>query len=277
MKKKEKIKRAIVYIILVLISLFCLLPLVWMIRSSLMKIDQIFVIPPIWIPNPIKWSNYKDAVNFAPFAKYFANTIYIVVFVLIGTLVSSSLCAFGFTRIQWKGRNIIFAFILSSMMLPYAVTIIPTFVGWKMLHGYNTYKPLIVPAFFGGGAFNIFLLRQFFMSIPTELDEAAVMDGAGYFTIYSKIILPLSKSAMIVVGLFTFLGTWNDFLGPLIYLNEDKKFTLALGLQLFQSQYISQWHLLMAASTIVITPAIIVFLLGQKYFVEGIALTGIKG
>jgi multiple sugar transport system permease protein len=277
MKKKEKIKRAIVYVILVLISLFCILPLVWMIRSSLMKIDQIFVIPPIWIPNPIQWRNYIDAVNFAPFAKYFGNTIYIVVFVLIGTLVSSSLCAFGFTRIKWKGRNIVFALVLSSMMLPYAVTIIPTFVGWKMLHGYNTYKPLIIPAFFGGGAFNIFLLRQFFMSIPTELDEAAVMDGAGYFTIYSKIILPLSKSAMIVVGLFTFLGTWNDFLGPLIYLNEDKKFTLALGLQLFQSQYISQWHLLMAASTIVITPAIIVFLLGQKYFVEGIALTGIKG
>jgi multiple sugar transport system permease protein len=167
--------------------------------------------------------------------------------------------------------------ILTSMMMPGAVTLIPQFVGWTKLGATNTFLPLIVPAWFGGGAFNVFLLRQFMSTIPKELDEAALVDGAGLFRIYSSIILPLTVPALVVVGLFSFLNGWNDFMGPLIYLNDERLYTLALGLQTFKGMYNAQWHLMMAATTIVLLPAIAVFFLGQKYFVEGIVMTGLKG
>jgi multiple sugar transport system permease protein len=162
------------------------------------------------------------------------------------------------------------------MMLPTVVTLIPQFIGWRALGFYNTFVPLIAPSFLGGGAFNIFLFRQFMMSVPKELDEAAVVDGASYFQIYSKIIMPLSKSAIVVVAIFTFMFHWNDFFNPLIYLSNDKMFTLAIGLQQLQGQYVSAWHVIMAASTIVVLPCLIVFLFGQKYILEGIVMTGMK-
>jgi ABC-type sugar transport system, permease component len=162
-------------------------------------------------------------------------------------------------------------------MIPFAVTLIPTFIGWQKLGFVNTYAPLVVPAWFGGGVFNVFLLRQFFKTIPKELDEAALMDGAGHFTIYSKIIMPLSKPSLIVVGLFSFMGAWNDFLGPLVYLNDGDKFTLSLGLMQFQGMYSAQWQYMMAASSVVIIPTVVIFFMGQKYFIEGISMTGMKG
>jgi multiple sugar transport system permease protein len=238
---------------------------------------QIFELPPKWIPNPPIWKNYKEALSILPFGKFYLNSIRIVVLVVTGTVLTSSLCAYSFSRIRWKGRNFLFALILSSMMLPFAVTLIPTFVMWNFFGVKNNIIPLVVPAWLGGGAFYIFLLRQFCMSIPYDIDESATIDGANHFQIYEKIILPCIKPALIVVGLFSFLNTWNDFLGPLVYLNDEEKYTLALGLQLFTGMYKAEWHLLMAASCVVLLPVVVVFFIGQRYFIEGITMTGIKG
>lgn len=276
MNIKAKISRFFIYLILVLGALASVFPFYWLIRSSFMTTAQIFELPPIWIPNPFRFKNYIEPFTVLPFGRYYLNTAIIVFSVLVGVVVTSALSAYSFSRLKWKWRNRVFTVILSSMMLPFAVTMIPTFIGWQSIGLVGTYFPLIVPAYFGGGAFNIFLLRQFFLSIPKELDEAAYADGAGKMTIFLRVIVPLSKSALIVVALFTFFNTWNDFLAPLIYLNSEKKFTLALGLFQFSGMYTSQWNLLMAASTLVILPIVIVFMIGQKYIIEGITLTGIK-
>lgn len=277
MKRKHRIKITLVYAAVIGLSCVFLLPFLWMLRSSLTELSQIFETPPRWIPNPIRFENYADALTFVPFGRYFLNTVIIVAGSLAGILLTSSIAAFSFSRIQWPGRNIVFGILLSGMMLPGAVTLIPTFIGWQHFGFYNTFVPLIAPAWFGGGAYNIFLLRQFYMGIPRSLDEAAYVDGAGYLRIYWNIVLPLSRSALIVVALFAFLFHWNDFFGPLIYVKDEVLFTLALGLQQFQGTYSSEWGLLMAASTVVILPCVIVFLFGQKKFIEGISLTGVKG
>ena len=277
MKSKKKISKSIIYIILFFISFVCLVPFYWMIRSSLMDMSQIFTMPPIWIPKPIKFSNYKEALTMLPFGRYFLNTLFVVVFTVLGTVITSSLCAYSFSRIEWKGRDTVFGILLTAMMIPFAVTLIPTFIGWQKLGFVNSYAPLIVPAWFGGGVFNVFLLRQFFRTIPKELDEAARIDGAGHLTIYSKIIMPLSKPSLIVVSLFSFMGSWNDFLGPLVYLNDGDKFTLSLGLMQFQGMYSAQWQYMMAAATVVLVPIVIIFFIGQKYFIEGISMSGMKG
>ena len=277
MKSKKKISKSIIYIILLFISFVCLVPFYWMIRSSLMDMSQIFTMPPIWIPKPIKFSNYKEALTMLPFGRYFLNTLFVVVFTVLGTVITSSLCAYSFSRIEWKGRDTVFGILLTAMMIPFAVTLIPTFIGWQKLGVVNSYAPLIVPAWFGGGVFNVFLLRQFFRTIPKELDEAARIDGAGHFTIYLKIIMPLSKPSLIVVSLFSFMGSWNDFLGPLVYLNDGDKFTLSLGLMQFQGMYSAQWQYMMAAATVVLIPIVIIFFIGQKYFIEGISMSGMKG
>ncbi|OXS53576.1 sugar ABC transporter ATP-binding protein [Cohnella sp. CIP 111063] len=275
--RQSKLALGAGYAALILISILFIIPFVWLLRSSLMNLSQIFTMPPEWIPAPFQWDNFRRALTVLPFDVFFTNTMIIVVSVLVGTVATSSIAAFGFSRIRWKGRDTVFAILMTSMMLPFAVTMIPSFLGWKMLGFYDTFYPLIVPAYFGGGIFNIFLLRQFYLTIPRDFDEAAVVDGASYFQIYWKIIFPLSRSALIVVALFSFLGSWNDFMGPLIYLKSDKLFTLALGLQMFQGSYTAQWDLLMAASAAVVLPCVIVFLIGQRYFLEGITLTGLKG
>lgn len=275
--KKKIVSKIATYTILIGISFICLVPFYWMIRSSLMDMSQIFTIPPVWIPSPIRFSNYKEALTMLPFAKYFLNTLFIVVFTVLGTVITSSLCAYSFSRINWKGRDTIFGILLTAMMIPFAVTLIPTFIGWQKIGLVNTYAPLIIPAWFGGGVFNVFLLRQFFRTIPKELDEAARIDGANHFTIYSKIIIPLSKPSLIVVALFSFMGSWNDFLGPLVYLNDSDKFTLSLGLMQFNGMYTAQWQYMMAASAVVVLPIVIIFFAGQKYFIEGITMTGMKG
>ncbi|MFI5694134.1 carbohydrate ABC transporter permease [Kribbella sp. NPDC051586] len=270
-------KKILVYVLLIAGAVPTLLPLIWLIRSALMDSGQIFVSPPEWIPKPFAWDNFTGALTQVPFARYFLNTLVIEAGVLIGTMLSCSLAAFSFARLRWKHKNLVFGILMSGVMLPYAVTLIPTFLFWQKLGLVNTYVPLILPHWFGTGVFSIFLLRQFFLSIPYELDESAYIDGATPFQVYWRIILPLSKPALAVVGVFTFLGVWNDYLGPLIYLNDSDKYTLAMGLASFQGTYTAQWGYLMAAAAVVLLPIVVLFAFAQKYFVEGIALTGLKG
>ncbi len=275
--KRTAISKAVSYLLLIAGSAVMLFPFLWLLRSSVMSTAQIFIYPPEWIPRPFEWSNYSEALTLVPFHLYFLNTMTIELFVMAGVLITSSLAAYSFARLRWPGRNLVFGILLSTLMLPYAVTLIPTFMFWKLAGAINTFYPLTVPAWFGGGAFNIFLLRQFFMTIPKDLDEAAYMDGATPLQVFFSVIVPLSKPALIVVGIFTFIGVWNDFLGPLIYLSDDSKFTLSLGLASFRGLYNAQWGYLMAASTVVLAPIVVLFFFAQRYFIEGIALTGIKG
>lgn len=273
----KKAARILLYLFLITGALICLLPLYWLIRSSLMSLSQIFMMPPKWVPDPFVFSNYEEALTILPFGRYFLNTFFIVIMTVAGTVITSAVSAYSFARIQWKGRDTVFGILMTSMMLPYAVTLIPTFIGWTALGMVDTYVPLIAPAWFGGGMFSVFLLRQFFIGLPKELDESAVLDGAGKLRIFISIVLPLSKPALISVALFAFMNAWNDFLAPLVYINSEEKFTLALGLQQFQGMYNAQWHLMMAAATMTVIPMVILFLIGQKYFIEGIATSGLKG
>lgn len=275
--RKLRPSRLFIYLLLIVGSIMMMFPFFWLLRSSLMDNSQIFVFPPEWIPNPFMWSNYTEALTTVPFCKYFMNTMTIELFTVTGVLITSIMSAYSFSRLKWPGRDIVFSVLLATMMLPYAVTLIPNFMLWRSLGALDSFVPLTVPAWFGGGAFNIFLLRQFFMSIPKELDEAAYMDGAKPFTVLWKVIVPLSKPALIVVGIFSFIGVWNDFLGPIIYLNSADHFTLALGLATFKGLYNAQWGYLMAASAAIVSPIVVLFFLAQRYFIEGITLTGIKG
>jgi len=280
---KFKPSRLLLYALLIVGSALMLMPLLWLVRSSLMDNAQIFVFPPEWIPRPFQWRNYPEALTSVPFGRYFLNTAFIEVCVLGGVLVISTITAFSFARLRWPGRQFVFFTMLGTMMLPSAVTIIPLFVLWRELGALNTFVPLTVPAWLGGGAyvgqgaFQIFLLRQFFMSIPKELDEAAYMDGASPFSVLWRIIVPLSVPALLVVGIFTFIDVWNNFLEPVLYLNDEEHFTLSLGLATFKGLYNANWGYLMAASTAMIAPIIVLFFIGQRYFIEGITLTGIKG
>ncbi len=277
MRKRIKVWKVFVYLFLLAGSLVCLFPFYWMFRSSFMDIGQIFVIPPMLFPDPIVTTNYADALEVMPYFRYLVNTLIVVASNVGGSILSASICAFSFSRLRWPGRDKVFLIILTSLMMPGIVTMIPTFVMWSKLGLTNSLVPLCVPIWFGGSVYNVFLFRQFFMGIPRELDEAAYVDGASFFRVYWQIVMPLSKSAMVVVGIFAFLNSWNDFMGPLIYLNEESKYTLSLGLQLFQGSYGAQWQLLMAASFLVLLPAMIVFFLGQRHILDGIATTGIKG
>lgn len=274
------IGRIAIWVVLVVGAAGMLMPFLWLIRSSLMTDDQILIAPPEWWPRPFAWGNFSGALTAQPFGLYFLNTMIIEIVVITGTVLTCAVSAFSFSRLRWRGRNIVFAILLTSVMLPYAVTLIPTFIMWSELQALNTFIPLMVPAWFagaGGGVFNIFLMRQFFLTIPFELDEAAYIDGASPWRVFWTIIMPLSKPVIVVVVIFTFIAVWNDFLGPLLYLSSDNKFTLALGLASFQGQYTAQWGYLMAASTVVILPIILLFFFLQRYFVEGVTLTGVKG
>ena len=276
-RARRVVGRVLIYVALLIGSGITLFPFIWLIRSSLMGPAQIFSYPIEWIPAPFRWGNYQEALESVPVGRYLFNTMRIEFLVVCGTLITSTIAAFAFARLRWRGRNLIFGILLSGLMLPYAATLIPTFIFWQEVGAVGTIVPLVVPAWFGGGVFNIFLLRQFFMSIPRELDEAAYLDGATPLEVLLRIILPLSKPALIVVSVFTFISVWNDFLGPLIYLSDSDQYTLALGLRSFSSLYTAQWDLLMAASTAMILPIVVLFFLAQRYFVEGITLTGIKG
>jgi ABC-type glycerol-3-phosphate transport system permease component len=278
MNKSTKIMldKLVRHLILIAVGVFFILPLVWMISTSLKSNRQIFVFPPEWIPNPVIWRNYPDVFDYAPFLLYFKNTIMIEVACIVGTLLSSSLVAYGFSRLDAPGKNFLFILMLSTMMLPYQVWMIPLYILFTKIGWVNTFYPLTVPAFFGNALY-IFLLRQFFLTIPKELEDAARIDGCSYFRIFWQIILPLTRPALATVVIFTFMGVWNDFLGPLLYLQDPEKYTLAVGLQVFLSQHGADWGLLMAASTMVVLPVIVVFFFTQKQFIQGIVLTGLKG
>ncbi|MCB0160797.1 MAG: carbohydrate ABC transporter permease [Caldilineaceae bacterium] len=253
------------------------LPLIWLISTSLKTGAQTFLMPPKWIPDPVVWENYPEAFRTVPFHKYFWNTIQIVLWATIGTLLTGSMAGFAFARLRFPGRGILFGLVLSTIMLPGIVTLIPTFIVFRMLHWINTFLPLTVPFWMGGGAFNIFLFRQFFMTIPYELDEAARIDGASNFRIYWNIILPLSKPVLATIAVFSFIHHWNDFFLPLIYLQDANKWTMAIGLQGFKDLYSTSWNLMMAASTAMILPLLVLFFFAQRYFISGIQMSGIAG
>lgn len=272
------VKNVIVYILLIFLSLVFIFPFFWMISSSLKPNSEIFLWPPQWLPNPPVWQNYIEAFGnqYLPFPVFFKNTMIIEIGVTAGKLISCVLVAYGFARLQAPGKNFIFGILLATFMLPGAVTMIPKYILFNYLGWVNTFLPLIVPSWFGE-SYAIFLMRQFFMSIPRELEEAAVMDGANTFQIIRNIIVPLSTPILAVIVVLTFKDVWNDFFGPLLYLNDSTKYTLSVGLAYFNGQYVVQMNYLMAASTVLMMPLIIVFFIGQKAFVEGISLTGIAG
>lgn len=273
----EKTKLIIVYVLLGLMSIISLVPFYWLLRSSLMDKKQLFSFPIKLFPNPIKWTNYPEALTAQPFGKYFMNTAFLVVMNMVGTVLTSAMAGYSFARLKWKGRNVMFYLQLTTLMIPSFITLIPTFLIWSQLKLVNTYLPLILPAWMGGGAYNIFLMRQFFMGIPKDLDEAAYIDGASPLRVFWSILLPQVRPVLATIGVFTFINTWNDLLGPVIYLNDETKYTLSVGLSAFRGMYATRWDYLMAASTVVTIPMIIVFFVFQKQFVEGISMSGIKG
>ncbi len=275
-RKKLTFSRCLIYALLIIMSILNIFPLFWMLRSSFMNKNEIFAQPMHWLPQTFLFENYRDALVKVPFIRYFTNSLLIVAINLAGKLLSSSLVAFGFARIDFKGKRFWFAVVIGTMMIPWSVLLIPQFILWSTAGLYNTYWPLTLPSFFLD-AFYVFMLCQFFQTLPLDYDEAARIDGAGYLRIYSRIVLPLSKPALMTVGVFTFMNTWNDFMGPLIYLKDSDKYTVSLGLQQFIGQYTTDWHLMMAAATVVVVPMIIVFFFAQRYFIEGITFTGIKG
>jgi multiple sugar transport system permease protein len=277
--------RGIVYLMLVVGSLIFLLPFWWMLTTSIKELSEVFQFPPTFFPQSFTVAAYNLAWVREPWPTYLGNTLQIVFGVLAGVVISSTLCAYGFARLRFPGRDIVFIIMLSSLMLPSQVTLIPTYIFFRELGWLDTLKPLIVPAWFGGGAFNIFLMRQFFTSIPMDLVDAARIDGCSHLGIWRRIMLPLAKPAVTVITVLTFQGVWNDFFGPLVFLNSRSNFTLALGLQLFQLQASSSasdygevglFPAMMAACTLVTLPVIIVFVFAQRYFVEGIQMTGLK-
>jgi len=273
----RRLGRLLVYAVLSIGALAVFLPVFWLVRSAVMNLGDIFKFPPIVWPAYIRWQNFAEAMKASPFLLYFRNTMIVEVPNVVGSLLTASMSAYGLARFRFPLRTFWFSLVLGAIILPPAVVLIPQFLLWSRLHLVNTYFPLIVPVWFGGGAFNVFLLRQFFLTIPKDFDNAARLDGASYWRVYWQIMIPFIQPALLAVGLFTFLYNWNDFFNPLIYLSSKETYTLAVGLQFFLGSYATFWNNLMAASLIVVLPPVIVFLIGQRYFVEGVTLTGIKG
>ena len=274
----------ILHIPLILLSVVFAFPLLWLALTSLKPIAETMKVPIVWLPSEWQWGNYwkaftfnREKLGYIPFLVYGRNTLMLAILTVSGTVISNSLVAYAFARLRWPGRDLAFGLTLATMMVPFPVLMVPIFSLFERLHWIGTFRPLWVPAWFGS-AFNIFLLRQFFATIPFELSEAAKIDGCSEWAIFRQVIMPLAKPALSVVALFTFMGTWNDFLGPLLYLSHQNLFTLGLGLQAFQSQNGgTEWNLLMAASTIVVAPIVVLFFFTQKQFIQGIAVTGLKG
>jgi multiple sugar transport system permease protein len=264
------------YAVLVVLAAIMVIPLAWMISTSLKDVSEAFLFPPKWIPTPPKWQNYADAWQAQPFGLYFVNSGKIAVFVIVGRLFFCSLAGYGFARFDFPLKNVMFAMLMAVLLIPSVATIVPLFIMYKWIGWYNTHWPLIVSPVLAQ-TFGTFLMRQFMLSIPIELEEAAYIDGASPFGIYWRIMLPLCKPALAVLAIFTFTGTWNAFFEPLVFLESRRLFTITLGLSSFQDEHGTQWTLLMAASTMALLPILVFFMLTQRYFVGGIALSGIKG
>jgi multiple sugar transport system permease protein len=270
------IKKTVAYLLLTIGALTMIIPFLWMLSTALKETGELFCYPPVWIPKPLVWENFIEVFDTLPFGIFFLNSLKVALLGTLGTLISCSSGAYAFARLRFPGKETLFTLVLLTMMIPGQVTMIPVFIVMRYLGWYDTHLPLWVPSFFGS-AFGIFLLRQFFSSLPAELDDAAKIDGCNYFQIFLKIYLPLSKPALATLGVLTFMGSWNNLLGPVIYLKNIEKFTLTIGLSFFQGQFTTNYTLLMAGSLISILPILVVYIFAQKYFVQGIALTGIKG
>ena len=278
MSWQRRIGQWTIYAVLIFLSIIFLVPLFWMFTTSLMPLPQVGKIPPEWIPNPVQWENYSKALDAWNFGRSFLNTVIITALSMIGSILSCTLVAYSFARLRFPGRETLFMILLSTMMLPYAVTMVPLYIGYSQIGWVNTFLPLIVPNFFGN-PFLIFLLRQFFRTLPEEIIDAARIDGASEIGILIRIILPLSGPALIVVAILSFQAAWNDFMGPLIYLNDASLHTLALGLYQFRGMpgQGSLFNELMAASVIMVLPMLIIFAIFQKQFVQSVTLSGLKG
>ena len=273
----ETIHQFIVYTLLLVLGIAIMLPLLWTLSSSLKPAGAGTKFPPEFIPKVFVWDNYPHVFRMIPFMTFFKNSVIVSSLAVLGEVLSASLVAYSFARLRFPGRNILFLIVLATMMIPYPVTMVPTFIMFKLLHMVGTFLPLVLPPYFGP-AFSIFLLRQFFMTINLELDEAAKVDGAGEFLIYSRIVLPLSKPVLATVAIFSFMANWNDFLNPLIYLSDSNMYTLALGVNFLRSfRGGGDLPLQMAASVMFIAPCVLLFIIAQRSIVKGIVTTGIKG
>lgn len=266
----------LIYAVLIAGSLIMLVPLFWMISSSFKENYAVFTYPPVWIPQPPVWSNYPAALTYLPFGQFFQNTMFIAISTTIGALLSNTLVGYAFARLEAPGKTLLFYLALSVLMLPYAVVLIPQYAIFNKLGWINTFAPLVVPSFFGNPFF-IFLLRQFFMGIPRELEDAAALDGAGILQTIWRVILPVSIPALVTVVIFQIQTSWNDFLGPLLYLTHESLFTVSLGLQYFLGQNGGAWNWLMAVSSVMIVPVMVLFFFAQRLFIRGIVMTGFKG
>ncbi len=264
------------HLLLLLGAIFFVVPLIFMVSTSLKALRQIAQFPPELIPNPVIWRNYSEVFYYAPMHRYFFNTLFLVAPAVFGAIFTSSLAAYAFARLRAPGRNVIFMVLLSTMMVPAFVTMIPTYILFAELGWVGGFKPLTIP-YLAGSAFFVFLLRQFFLTIPRELEDAAFIDGAGRLHIYTHVVLPLAKPVLATVTIFAFMGSWNEYMGPLIYLSNKDQYVLSLGLQVFTQVNRQEWGLLMAASTMMVAPVILIFFLAQKHFVQGITMSGIKG
>lgn len=263
------------YILMGIIGMMMMIPFLWMVSTSFKEMGQVLIFPPEWIPDPFVLSNYSEAWQLAKFNLFFRNSAVVTIVTTIGQLVTCSLAAFAFARLSFKGRDVIFLIYLATMMVPVQVTLIPLYLLMKQFGWINTFAGLIVPGIFS--AYSTFLMRQFMLGIPKSLDESAVIDGCGFFRIYWQIIMPLSKASLATLGVFCFMWQWNNLLWPLVMSNSDDVRTLTVGLQLFKGQYSIAWNLLMAGSVISVIPILVLYVFLQKYFVEGIAVTGLKG
>lgn len=271
----EVTRKVFGYLVLAVVALIALIPFLWTLSTSLKNIDEVFAYPPTWLPSHLKWSNYTSLWHAFPMDRWLFNSAYIVVLAVLGKLFLASTAAYAFARLRFPGRDYIFYVFLTGLMIPWEVTLIPGFVLMKQLGWFDTHLALIVPSM--GDVFGIFFLRQFFMSLPRELEEAARIDGAGYFTVFRKITLPLSKPALAVVAVLGFMSVWNAFLWPLIMLDSTQKFTIPVGLQLLNSQHGTDWTVLMAGDIISLLPVFLVYLVAQRHFIQGMTMTGLKG
>lgn len=272
---RQVVSKIIVYTILGGGCIVILLPLQWMISTSLKPLSHVFRFPPEFLPKTVVWSNYPDALTQLPFDRFFGNTMFIVILCLLGEVIVSSIVAYAFSRLRWRGRNALFIIVLATMMLPRQVTLIPEFLIFRHLGMIDTFWPLILPSWFGN-PFYIFLLRQYFLTHSRELDQAAVIDGCSRFGVFWRITLPMSKPVLGAVAIFSFQFHWNDFFRPLIFLFSEDNYTLALGLRFFQGTYGTEWNSLMAVSLVVMLPLIVVFFFAQKHFIQGVVFTGYK-
>lgn len=270
-----------IYLLLAFGAVFALVPFVWMVSTALKTPGQLFKFPPEWIPNPVAWNNFADAWTALPFGAMVLNSVFVTTLAMVGELTSAALVAYGFARFQFRFRNGLFLLMLSSMMLPWVVTLIPGFLIWKQFGLINTFDPLTVGALFAWGPFYVFLLRQFFLGVSRDIEEAAIVDGANALQVLWYVMLPLVRPVLLAVAVLSFQGNWNNFKGALIYIQEPlTRFTLPLGLQFFQASISNEaprWHLMMAMSLLMVIPVVILFFLAQRQFIEGIQLGGVKG